>query len=268
MQEMLKLKYDEWLNVAKCATDDAIKKCMSKEAIGFWQENAITGELLSSIENIGTDITWEGKSLRTTWQPLKLTVPAETKFGDIAINVRVWVNEKQFIDGVAFYEAKKQYFSNGNPVGFSSIQEGQLGRIAKNTGACNALLYDYIVTNQGPRGIAATLAAPILELLEIDAKSAKASRDIYRRSRHWAAAIGENLIGRGLDFSETAVSTMAEIIASKTPPYFMVNVAVSFWDDLAPKLNPVFYSKYKLLTETSNPGPESKNKNGSSFRPK
>ncbi|VVN75671.1 hypothetical protein PS689_00715 [Pseudomonas fluorescens] len=265
---MIELIHNEWVDVATWATDDAIKNCMSKEAIGFWQENAITGVLLSSLEQIGTDIAWKGKSLRTTWKALKLSVPTETKFGDIAINVRLWVNEQQFIDGVAFYEAKRQYFKNGMPVGFRSIKEGQLGIIAKNTGASNALLYDHVVTDQGPRGVAATLSAPILELLESDAKSATTSRDIYRRSRHWAEALGENLIGRGLDFSENAVSTMAKIVASKTPPNFVVNVAVSFLDELVPQLNPIFDSKYKHLTQSNKPAPSSKpNDNDSGFQP-
>ncbi len=184
LKQMLELNHGDWIEQANCVTDGAVKKCMSRVAHGFWQENAITGELLSSLESIGTDINWTGKSLRTVWKALKLSVPAETKFGDIAVNVRLWVNEWQHIDGVVFYEAKRQYFKDGVPAGFKSIQDGQLRKIAKNTGACNAVLYDYILNEDEPRGITATLSARILELLEDDAKNSSTSRSIYKRCRH------------------------------------------------------------------------------------
>lgn len=246
---MLKLTHKEWTEIAKVVTNDGLVKCMSNEEVGFWQENAITAELLYSLQKIGADITWSDKSLRTTWKALKLNVPAETNFGDIAVNVRIWVDKEKSIDGVAFYEAKRQHFENGIPVGFKSIKKGQLGNIAKNTGACNAVLYDYGVSAQKPRGIAASLPAPILELLADHAKKPSSSRDIYKRAQHWATSLSDNLIGRGLDFSESAVSAMAEIVASKTPPNFIVNVAVSFLDELAPQLDPDIESKYRELTQ-------------------
>lgn len=265
---MLELTLKEWVDHAKCATNDALIKCMSNEGVGFWQENAITAELLYSLQKIGTDITWSHKSLRTTWKALKLNVPAETNFGDIAVNVRIWVDTDKYIDGVAFYEAKKQYFENGMPDGFKSIKKGQLGNIAKNTGACNAVLYDYGIVDQKPCGIAASLPAPILELLADHAKNPSTSRDIYKRTKHWATSLGENLIGRGLDFSVSAVSAMAAIVASKTPPNFIVNVAVSFLDELAPQLDPIIESKYRKLTQKdiSVPLPTKKD-NNKGFQP-
>lgn len=246
---MLRLTIKEWIDLAKVATNDALVKCMSNEEVGFWQENTITAELLYSLQKIGTEITWLDKSLRTTWKALKLNVPAETNFGDIAVNVRIWVDEERSIDGVAFYEAKRQHFENGVPAGFKSIKKGQLGNISKNTGACNAVLYDYGGSAEKPRGIAASLPAPILELLADHAKKPGTSRDIYKRAQHWATSLSDNLTGRGLDFSESAVSAMAEIVASKTPPIFIVNVAVSFLDELAPQLDPIIESKYRELTQ-------------------
>jgi len=266
---MLELTFKDWREHANYVIDRALVKCMSNEGIGFWQENVITAELLYSLQEIGTDIMWSDKSLRTTWKALKLNVPAETNFGDIAVNVRIWVDKDNFIDGVAFYEAKRQHFKNGIPDGFNSIKKGQLGRIAQNTGACNALLYDYVLADNEPRGIAASLPAPILELLADDAKSSRTSRKIYKRTRHWATAFGDNLIGIGLDFSGNAVSTMAALVASKTPPNYIVNVGVSFLDKLVPKLSQIFDLKYGKLKQADIPAPPSnKDDRNKGFRPK
>lgn len=266
---MLELTVEDWRERAYFMINRTLVKCMSNEGLGFWQENVITAELLYSLQEIGTDIKWSNKSLRTTWKALKLNVPAETNFGDIAVNVRIWVEKDNFIDGVAFYEAKRQHFKNGIPDGFNSIKKGQLGRIAQNTGACNAVLYDYFLADNEPRGIAASLPAPILERLADHAKNSRTSRDIYKRTRHWATAFSENLIGIGLDFSGNAVSAMEALAASKTPPNFIVNVGVSFLDELTPKLNPIFDLKYGKLKQTDTPTPPSnKNDGNKSFRPK
>ncbi len=61
---------------------------------------------------------------------------------------------------------------------------------------------------------------------------------------------------------------MAEIIASKTPPAFVINAAVSFSDELTPKLNPIFESKYKSLKQSKHPTSSlNKNRDDSGFRP-
>ncbi len=50
--------------------------------------------------------------------------------GDIAILVKVWLTSEISVEGVAFYEEKKQYFNaNGEIEGFKAIDKKQLSRI-------------------------------------------------------------------------------------------------------------------------------------------
>ncbi|MFP3679499.1 hypothetical protein SB725_20575 [Pseudomonas sp. SIMBA_041] len=254
---MLGIKYQDWCNQASANVNQAIKSCIYRDAQGYWNENMITGEILSSLIKIGTDINWKDKPLKTVWQGLKLSGTPETKYGDIAVIVRIWVNKEKYIDGVVFYEAKKQYFQNGAAAGFKSILKGQLNKFILNTSACHAVLYDFIETENGEQAIAATMQTPILNLLESIAKTAKTSRQVYDHSRLWIAALGENLIGRGLDFNNVTVQTMIDFFASKASPNFVISAAISFVEDFEPELipNSIFGEKYKDFKHPDQPSP-------------
>src|SRR3990167_6095523 len=123
------MKHSEWIREAYLNTSQALADCYNTTHIDGWNENYITTRVLESLEKIGLEIDWADKPQKVRWEGFKLRGNPEYEFGDIAVVVRIWVTNERYVDGIAFYEAKRQFFhDNNHPIGFSSLKIGQLSK--------------------------------------------------------------------------------------------------------------------------------------------
>lgn len=232
------MKYDEWLVSANNAVNAEIWKSYASEKLGGWSENYITTRVLGAIEDVGTELVWEGLNQKIAWEGYKLTGANETKYGDIAVFVRVSLLNDRFIEGVAFYEAKRQYFDRqGEVEGFKSVKAEQFSRISRASSASNVLLYD--VDPRTKRAYAGSIPTEIMKELTEAGYVAVAKRAVHGYGESWLSFLGANFKGFGLDFAEAAVQSVKELAQTADAPFTIMNVAVGKAGQ-NPSLNPYF----------------------------
>ena len=178
------MKHSDWIRNAYIKSCEALASCYNTTHIDGWNENHITTEVLEAIESIGLEIDWSDKPQKVKWEGFKLRGNPENKFGDIVVVVRVWVTSDRYVDGIAFYEAKRQFFRDGDfPIGFSSLKIEQLSRIHESTYASNILLYDVNVKEE--TALASSVSMPIVKELA-EAKLANSSgRILHNYGKPW-----------------------------------------------------------------------------------
>lgn len=230
------MDHSTWLQQANAAINSAVAECFCKGRIGAWNENHITTQVLNALETIGTELAWADQAQNIRWEGYKLTGAQETNFGDIALLVRIWLTSQEYIDGVAYYEAKRQYFNDkGSPVGFKSIDAAQLSRIGASTHACHLLLYDV----DQPESQVNVSAVPIRFVEEL-AKGIIArvpGRVLHRYGLQWIKTLGNNFRGFELDFSPSAVNAIRSLVKSENAPFVLLNVATGMISLREPKLD-------------------------------
>lgn len=235
------MDHSDWLKSANAEVINAVADCFRKERIGGWSENHITTQVLYALEKVGTELAWSNQAQHVRWEGYKLTGSQETDFGDIALLVRVWLTADEHIDGVAYYEAKRQYFSDsGAPIGFKSINHAQLNRIGSNTHVADLLLYDVDhSTNQV--GVSAVPMKFVEELAKgTPARSVLAhssGRTLHHYGLPWIRKLGNNFRGFELDFSPTSVAAIRSLAESTHAPYALLNVAVGMVNISEPQLD-------------------------------
>ena len=232
------MNYQEWLGNATYAVQDEIIASYAATRRGGWTENYITTRVLGAIEGVGTQMNWDDLAQHVVWEGYKLTGKAETAFGDIAILVRIQLRSDRFIEGVAFYEAKRQYFDiHGNPDGFKAATNEQFVRIAKASNASNVLLYDI----DPSRKVACATSVPtsFMKALADTAYTEGDGRVLHYYGQNWLHFLGENLKGFGLDFSAKTVQSIKALAGTAGAPFAIMNVAIGK-NELQPVLNPYF----------------------------
>lgn len=236
------MNHSTWLNIANTAVTSAVADCFCKGRIGGWSENHITTQVLDALEKVGTELAWSDQAQNVRWEGYKLTGPQETDFGDIALLVRVWLTADEHVDGVAYYEAKRQYFNdNGLPAGFKSINSVQLNRIGANTHASHLLLYD--VDQSANRVDVSAVPMKFAEKLAkgTPARSVLAhssARALHHYGLPWIRKLGNNFRGFELDFSPTAVAAIRSLAQSAHAPYALLNTAIGMMNIPEPQLDP------------------------------
>jgi hypothetical protein len=242
------MHYGDWIDMAREEAGSVVSKCYSQRAQGGWDENVISHLLLSALLGIGTEIVWEEGEITTQWDALKLKGRLETRHGDIAIKVRQWLNEELYIDGVAFYEAKRQYFNNkGEPCGFRAIKKEQIKSITDHTFACNAVLYDIEALAEEHYSLVDALPLHVLEAILSFPAAKRCPRDARRHAQDWTSVLLRNLRGWNLDFRKDAVDAINATLDSPMAPAFVVNAAVSAVPGLTPRLDRRPLDRYEGL---------------------
>jgi hypothetical protein len=233
------MKHRKWIECAYLATSKTLQLCYNQLNIDGWSENYITTRLLESIGNLGLEIDWEDKPQRVKWEGFKLKGKAENQYGDIALLVRVWLTGDRYIDGVAFYEAKRQYFNENNvPVGFTSIKQEQLSRIQSKTHASSILLYDIDRTKE--TAVATAVPTIFVEQLEKSNLARSSCRLLHHYGEPWVKSLSNNFIGLSLDFRQGAVDSIRDMVKSTIKPSFILNASVGMTQLLEPKLDDSF----------------------------
>lgn len=219
------MEYIEWLIEVTKAVNTEIVNSHASEKHGGWSENYITTRVLGAIENFGTELAWEELNQKIIWEGFKLVGKKETQFGDIAVLVRVQLLSDRFIEGVAFYEAKRQYFdSSGKVEGFKAARDDQFARLSKASNASNVLLYDVDPKEK----LACATSVPTAMMTELAAAEyvTIAGRAVHRYGESWLSFLGANLKGYGLDFSSKSVEAIKKLSNSTDAPFAIMNVAV------------------------------------------
>lgn len=171
--------------------------------LGAWQENNISAALLKACEDVGTQIARTKESV-SHWRALKLSGQLEEKRGDIAIVVTIGLTNGPDITGVAYYEAKRQYFdpASGDVEGFTQLDTEQLVRISSGTHAARVLFYDYV--SHESISVASVLPIPIvLAYLNENPPviTGTNARSCLGFRLSWHDQLSRNLLGYDLDFS-------------------------------------------------------------------
>jgi hypothetical protein len=202
-------------------------------------------------------MTWNDLAQKLVWEGFKLTGKNETQFGDIAILVRVQLLSDRYIEGVAFYEAKRQYFDvHGKPEGFKAATNEQFLRISKASNASNVLLYD--VDPHEKRACATSVPTSFMHELVAAAHIEYAGRTLHRYGENWLHFLGENLKGFGLDFSSKSVQSIKKLATSAEAPFAIMNVAIGKIGQ-EPVLDPYFSAlpNYEKAWGTASPSHDS-----------
>lgn len=236
---MQPVKHNEWFNILRTNVDQEILDALKAKKHGGWSENYISTRVLTAIERSGTELHWEDLRQKVVWEGLKLSGSLETTFGDIAVFVRVWLTSDRYVDGVAFYEAKRQYFNDkGEPAGFSSLNLEQLSRIHQATHASNVLLYDADIASQ--RGCASSLPTRFAEEMAAAKLASSTGRILHHYGKHWLNFLADNLKGFGLDFSPQAVQQIKNLATdTATAPFAIMNASAGLVGQ-DPALDPYF----------------------------
>lgn len=255
-----KIIFETWVEEVNKKTSEELINCYNESGIGSWNENYITTRLLKSIQSIGLELDWEDKPQKVKWECFKLKSKAEEKFGDVALIVKIFITENHYIEGVAYYEAKRQFFhENMEPKGFISLDRDQLSRININTHASNVVLYD----SNKEIGIATAVLTVFVNELKIIKSILISGRKLHNYGDSWVRAIGENFLGKNLDFQKESVDELKELIGKENGPSAIINAAITLVNNFEPKLGDYLSNnnKYKRLIDTN----ELKPKNKSSF---
>ncbi|MCK4121260.1 MULTISPECIES: hypothetical protein [Ralstonia solanacearum species complex] len=234
-----KVSIDDWLLNADRACSEIIHHCRTATGKDRWNENLISAALLYRLEQQGKDIVWAEHPQRTLWEGYKYVGKAEQNYGDIAVFVTVLLTEEVSIEGVAFYEAKRQYFDGARPLGFKMLEAAQLERIWKTTTASHVLLYDHVNEDEGVATAVPTKFALEL-LLARDARdvSTPFGQELHGYGLPWVQRLGNNLRGFDLDFSEEAVKKVKEYVEQDRIPTTVVNVVTTHVPQLTLELKP------------------------------
>lgn len=231
-----------WMNNTHQKIVSAITESFSCGLQGSWQENNITTAVLKAVQSNGTILKWDDCAQRVKWEAFKLNGESETAFGDVAILVKVWLTETDFVDGVAFYEAKRQYYNDKwDAIGFQSLDTEQISRFANITHASQVLLYDVNVVDELVSATAVPTALTI-PLVKKKGKGKVAGQLLINYGRDFIYPLANNLRGYELDFSSSAVSAMKQWMTSNQPPNIVINAAVASasltlkLDNFAPRL--------------------------------
>ena len=250
------MKYQDWLNEANSKTNEALVSCLNSQHLDGWSENHITTKVMESIESLGLEINWTDKAQKVKWEGFKLKGTLETSFGDIAVIVKVWVTSDRFVEGVAFYEAKRQFFDEKwKPKGFSSIKQEQLANIISKTHASNVLLYD--VDLEEKTACASAVPTALVDELARAKLAATSGRILHHYGDLWVKFLGNNLLGMHLDFRKESVDEIKKMSCGVDGPLIIINAAVAKMKILEPKIDNSFINKnlYERLTAPNEPEP-------------
>lgn len=245
------MQLDEWITSIQGTISEAILDCFKGYKHGFWNENSITGEVLRSLETNGTLIEFDDCRHKTKWESFKLSGKNETTYGDIALLVKTWLSPDEYVEGVAFFEAKRIYHKPPNYTldGFSAIDNVQLERLKNSTPISRVLFY----VADPQREIWSGFSLPTNHTLALSKRRGGKSL-LLGNSEPWVSELTTYLRGLHLDYSDTAVKAMKAFAANGNFSYIM-NIATTKHPRVDLQLDYGFFDQqiYKRVTDACKP---------------
>lgn len=253
---MIEINKNDWMINAHKAIVKELSDSFLNQQQDSWSENYITTRMLIALLGFGQNIKWTSMPQRIKWDSFKLKGKTETEFGDIAFVMKIMLTSELFLEGVVFYEAKRQYYDEQcNPLGFKSIKQEQLTRIQEITSASNILLYDVDIKKESASAF--SLPTVFVEKIISEAPLAVPGRILTYYGNPWVKSLSENLSGFGLDYSPDAVNKMKEIINSTDKPLHVITASTSMQGIIEPELDHSFIpmDSYENLISPPSPDP-------------
>lgn len=253
---MLEINKNEWIRNAHESIVKELSDSFQKQQQDSWSENYITTRMLIALLSLGQDIKWTSMHQRIKWDSFKLKGAKETELGDIAFFMKIILTSELYLEGVVFYEAKRQYYDKKYyPLGFKSINLEQLSRIKEFTSASNILLYDVDIK----KGSAGAFSIPTVFVEKLISKGPLAvqGRILTHYGNPWVKSLSDNLSGFGLDYSPDAVNKMKEIVNSSDQPLHVINASTNMLGIIEPELDSSFIplDSYENLISPPSPDP-------------
>ncbi|WP_342625324.1 hypothetical protein [Pseudomonas alkylphenolica] len=246
---MIEVSTSEWLSHANHAIDSVLKECYRHKLKDTWSENFITSRILQSLQLYSEPTRWVDEGRISQCDMFKLTGQTEANYGDIAVFVRTWFSSTEFVDGVCFYEAKRQYFEMDALCGFSAYSSDQMNRIAEKTGSCHAVLYD--IEPEAQETWATTL--PIAHLLAFTrhTRVSNGGRGLHYHGVPFIYPVLSNILGQNLEHRKNLVDAIKDWVIRKVKFHFVISCDV--WTDLDFKPTPHFtpggkYQKIRIAS--------------------
>lgn len=218
---MFKEKYIScWEDVA----NNKIKNCLLhkyKHGQAHWDEDHITLSIIESLREIGSKIHWFQSNIVTEWKGYKQKGKQEQRSGDIGILVKIGTEDGGYIEGVAYYEAKKINFqgiyekSNENDNlknRYKAVNNTQIRNLLSYANIIDILLYHPYTTVTFP-----------LKLFDFVLNGELVYPSEYYMGLKLSSALSLNLKGIKLDFNLNAVTEFNDVASKSDMILIMAN---------------------------------------------
>lgn len=237
-----------WYNDTKEKLDEIVLTSFNNYQGHGWDENAITASIIRCLsESPPKEVNLPWNVLLTDWAIYKYSGSLEQSFGDVAVICRRHFSTNQYIEGAAFYEAKRFYFDHNC---YKTLKPSRLKAFETYSHAHKILMYDCAMTDDSSKHSAPKVrCAPTSHVLAMQSNC----RSITSDAEDFLYSLAyRNLLGYELDFNVDRVND-AKGFTSNTGKKFSYIVAMASTANPAIQLefdfvneaeySPVFYPK-------------------------
>lgn len=240
MTKIYKKRFDWAMEVQKIIGSE-ITKAFPRS----WNEDHVTYNILQALRAENSDVKIENEfvsdnHMSVQWDAFKNTkkLGTEQKYGDIAVLVRVQFAADQYVDGVAFFEAKlATYNVDGNKCTFNAVKEEQLERLMAKSVSHRVIFYDQYDHTKEKLGIC--LSIPTAHAHAIN----KYNREIYKYCEHWSYTLTNRTFrGYELNYDKQAVSDIINFANTENGPDYLIVAHTTISKELTPELDSILKS--------------------------
>ena len=231
---------------------EEIRECYPRS----WKEDIITYKIVEQVfGSLANIVISEGRgTFQTVWDAYKLSGNCETRFGDIAIFIKLVRPNTLPLEGIAFLEAKRIYEPE---MTFKAVKLDQLRRIHNNSPAAQLLLYDhrgYTATNDIISLRCPTTTNAICIPLNIALGVGAVDTNLYQFGSPLSVQlVTRYLLGYDLDMRQETLEFVKNAEPDEGAPRYLIIIGVAA-DELTPILPDLTSSKYeRIIIDTDKP---------------
>ncbi len=231
----------EWSQEVETIIGSEISKAFPRS----WNEDHITYNILQALRFENSDIKIEkefvsGNHMCVQWDAFKNTkkLGTEQKYGDIAVLVRVQFAVDQYVDGVAFFEAKlATYDANSKKCTFSAVKEEQLARLMSKSVNHRVIFYDQYDHTKERLGLCLSIPTAHAHAIK------RYNREIYKYCEQWAYTLTNRTFrGYELNYDKQVVSDIINFANTIDGPDYLIVAHTTISNELKPELDTILKS--------------------------
>ncbi len=222
----------DWHLHMKGIIDNVISSAVQRN----WDEDFITMDILRELirEYQDVEITQDKvlkKPTKLSWDIFKHTKKGgiEQKFGDIGILVQIMYPNGNYIEGVAFIEAKRIYYPEEK---FTALKAKQLKTLSDNSFSHRTIFYDYLKGQNG-RIAPLCLGLPTKHLIALDDNT----RDIYPYCELYSYILTNRYLqGYELDYNPESIRSLKGFANASGGVDFLIVAQTTASPDMEPSI--------------------------------